>query len=416
MATPQSIRYLNKVQALNAMFRGGGMSRSDLARRLGLNRASVGYIVQDLLAEGLAVEHPEAERADGNQRSGRPGIVVSLNPAGAEFVGVEIGVDHITVAIVDLVGNECRRQSVDYATATKSPKVGLRKVTDLIHETIESLMERESRVRGICVAVPGLIRDGVVVNALMLGWRDLPLQDILQDTLGPDMKVMVENDANALAIGVTYPMPSEPTETVACLNIENGVGGGIAIGGKLFRGASGFSGEFGQLPLGGKGFCSGPFRPGHLESYIGKEAVLARYEANGGTATPDFNVFLQALEQKEKEAVKTAHDWADRLAQGLTQVIHVINPGRIVLGGSVAQIYQYVQNRVQSTVEREFLAGFPLPDIGLPSSNTGGTAFGAACLLHQFMFSIDEDIVHATGDSPMPRRSSNSRRPTRTAT
>jgi hypothetical protein len=80
----------------------------------------------------------------------------------------------------------------------------------------------------------------------------------------------------------------------------------------------------------------------------------------------------------------------------------VINPGKIVLGGSVAQIYPHVQQRVQNTVEKEFLAGFPLPDIGLPSSNTGGTAFGAACLLHQFMFSVDEEIVHATGDSPMP--------------
>ena len=409
MATPQSIRYLNKVQALNALFRGGGMSRSDLARRLGLNRASVGYIVQDLLVEGLAVEHPEAERADGTQRSGRPGIVVSLNPAGAEFVGVEIGVDHIAVAIVDLVGNECRRQSVDYATATKSPKVGLRKVTDLVHETIESLMERKSRVNGVCVAVPGLIRDGVVVNALMLGWRDLPLQNILQDSLGESMRVMVENDANALAIGVTYPMPSVPNETVACLNIENGVGGGIAIGGKLFRGAAGFSGEFGQLPLGGKGFCAGPFRSGHLESYIGKEAVLARYHANGGAPIQDFQLFLQALEQKEKEAVKTAYDWADRLAQGLTQVIHVINPGKIVLGGSVAEIYPHVRQRVQNTIEKEFLAGFPLPEIGLPPANTGGTAFGAACLLHQFMFSVDEEIVHATGDSTMPARSSNSR-------
>ena len=413
MATPQSIRYLNKVQALNALFRGDGMSRSDLARRLGLNRASVGYIVQDLLTEGLAIEHPEAERSDSNQRSGRPGIVVSLNPVGAEFVGVEIGVDHITVAIVDLVGNECRRYSIDYATATKSPKIGLRKVTELIHETIESPAERKSRVRGVCVAVPGLVRDGVVVNALMLGWRDLPLQDILQDTLGSDMKVMVENDANALAIGVTYPLPSNPNETVACLNIENGVGGGIAIGGKLFRGAAGFSGEFGQLPLGGKGFCAGPFRSGHLESYIGKEAVLARYKANGGAATQDFNVFIQALERQEKEAVKTAYDWADRLAQGLTQVIHVINPGKIVLGGSVSKIYPHVQHRVQNTVKKEFLAGFPVPDIGLPSSSNGGTASGAACLLHQFMFSIDDEIVHATGESPIPARSSNSRRTAR---
>ena len=386
------------------------MSRSDLARQLGLNRATLGYIVHDLLSEGFAREHPDAERSDGTTRSGRPGIVVDLDPNGAFFLGAEIGVDHITVSVVDLGGNEFKRQSMSYEIGNVSPDIGIHDVAELIDSVVSSLGGRKKKVRGVCVTAPGLVRDGVVVNALMLGWRDLPLQDLLQEALGKKFPVLVENDANALAIGVAYRAASEPSETLVCLNIENGVGGGIAIGGKLFRGAAGFAGEFGQLPLGGKGFCTGLHRPGHLESYIGKDAVLARYRSHGGTPTFDLPHFLLALKANDQTALRTAADWADRLAQGLTHVIHVINPGRVILGGSVAQIYPYVSKRIEDAIRKEFLEGFPLPAIELPREDAGGTAFGAACLLHQHMFSIDEQLVHSSGDDSVPTRSTNSRR------
>jgi predicted NBD/HSP70 family sugar kinase len=398
VATPRSIRYLNEVRARNALFRGGGMSRAELARRLRLNRASAGYIVDDLVHAGLARERTDRGRPSTKGRAGRPGIVIELDPGGAVFLGAEIGVDHITVVGVDLGGREFLRRSVEHATGAEASDAAIRRAAEVINVVAGSLDGKWRRVRGVCAAVPGLVRDGTVLNALMLGWRDVPLREALQAALEARVPVLVENDANALAIGVTYGVASKPSDTVVCLNIENGVGGGIVIGGALFRGATGFAGELGQLALGGEGFTKGLHRrPGHLESYIGKEAVLARYAANGGPAVTDLSRFLAALNEGDRIALRTAADWGDRLAQGLTHIVHVVNPGRIVLGGSVAPIYAVVADRVRAAMSKEFLEGFPLPTIGVSRIGAGGTAFGAACLLHQRMFSVDERLVHARG-------------------
>ena len=394
MATPQSIRYLNEVQALNALFRLGGMSRADLARRLNLNRASVGYIIQDLLTAGLVRERSGPDGGGAPVRAGRPGIVVELDPGGATFVGAEIGVDHITAVAIDLSARAFLHRSVPYATAARPPQVGIRRAAGLIQSVARSLEKGRGVIQGACVAVPALVRDGTVVNALMLGWREVPLRDLLQEALGRRVTVLVENDANALAIGETYGVASQPWDTVVCLDIENGAGGGIVIGGELFRGSTGFAGELGQLPLGGAGFASGLQRSGHLESYIGKDAVLARYRNNGGPASADLLQLLAALRARERIALRTAAEWGDRLAHGLTLVVHVVNPGRIVVGGSVAAIYPHVAERVREAMRKEFLEGFPLPDIEASRLGTAGTAYGAACLLHQRMFSVDERLVH----------------------
>ncbi|HVO18650.1 MAG TPA: ROK family transcriptional regulator [Anaeromyxobacter sp.] len=404
MATPRSIRYLNEVRALNALFRRGGMSRADLARRLNLNRASVGYIIRDLLAAGLVRERSGGAGRAARARAGRPGIVVELDSGSATFLGVEIGVDHIAVVAIDLGGKAFLRRSVEYRTSARSPAFTARRVAELVGAVARSLEGGRGRIQGVCVAIPALVRDGTVVNGLMLGWRDVPLGDLLREALGRRLPVLVENDANALAIGETYGMASNPTETVVCLDIENGAGGGIVIGGELFRGATGFSGELGQLPLGGAGFTAGRPRSGHLESYIGKDAILARYRANGGPATADLPQLLAALEARDRVARRTAAEWGQRLAHGLTLVVHVINPGRIVLGGSVAAIYPHVAERVREDMRKEFLEGFPLPAIEVSRLGAAGTAFGAACLLHQQMFSVDERLVHAQGELEGRRR------------
>ena len=402
MATPRSVRYLNEIRALNALLRAGGMSRADLSRLLGLNRSSIGYIIQDLLSDGLARERKAPSHPQGEARTGRPGIVVELDPDGATFLGAEIGVDWITVVAIDLSAREFLRRSVEYPTSARSPAAGIARTAELVNSAIATLRGREDRIKGVCVAVPALVRDGVVRNGLILGWRNVAVRRLLKQQLRVDVPVLLENDANAFAIGETYRGASARSDVVGCLLIENGAGGGIVIGGELLRGSTGFAGEFGQLPLGGEGFFSGRHKAGHLESYIGKDAVVARYRANGASPTADLQHLIAALREADPVALQTAADWGDRLAAGLIHITDVLAPGLIILGGSVAPIYTYVASRVQAAMRGEFLEGFPLPKIELSRLGPGGAAFGGACLLHQGMFSVDERVVHSQGE-PLPR-------------
>ncbi|HYD39514.1 MAG TPA: ROK family transcriptional regulator [Anaeromyxobacter sp.] len=388
MATPRSIRYLNEIRALNALLRAGGMSRADLARHLGMNRSSIGFIVEDLLADGLARERAATPGPGAARRSGRPGIVVELDPDGAAFLGVEIGVDHLTVVAVDLSARERVRRTVAYPTRDRPAAAGLARAAALVEEAVGGLRLPRTRLRGVCVAVPALVRDGVVRNALMLGWRNVPVQALLRRRLGV-VPIRVENDANAFAFGETYAGAAARADTVAFLLVENGAGGGVVIGGQLHRGASGFAGEFGQLPV------AGADGRGHLERHIGKDAVLARYRAHGAPRSADLPHLLAALRAREPAALRTAREWGDHLARGLVAITDVLAPGRIVLGGSVAPLFPHVADRVEAAMRGELLEGLPVPRVEVSRLGPEGAAFGGACLLHQSLFAVDEGRVHA---------------------
>jgi predicted NBD/HSP70 family sugar kinase len=415
VATPRSIRYLNEIQALNALFREGGMSRADLARRLRLNRSSIGFIVRDLLADRLAREG-EPARTGGVPRTGRPGIVVEIDPDGATFLGIEIGVDHVTVVAIDLAAREILRRSVAYPTGERPPATGIAKAAEMLDAAIASLGSGRSRIRGACVAVPALVREGVVRNGQMLGWRNVPLQRMLELRLGNGLPVVVENDANAFAIGETYRGAAARPDTAAFLLIENGAGGGVVVGGRLLRGSSGFAGEFGQLPLGSEWASPRADRSGRLESQVGKDAVLARYRAHGAPPSADLPHLLSALRAGDAAAQRTADEWGDSLACGLVAIADALDPGLIVLGGSVAALFPYVQARVEAAMRAALLEGFPVPRIELSALGPGGAAFGGACLLHQAMFEVDERLVHSQEGRPRrprgkERKRGRSRRP-----
>ena len=119
--------------------------------------------------------------------------------------------------------------------------------------------------------------DGVVRVAPLLGWRDVNPAERVRAVLPAGIPVMAENDANAFAIGATYRMRSAPSGVVLCLVIESGVGGGIVIDGKLFRGSHGLAGEIGHLKTpGGDGLM--------VEQLIGLRSVLREYRALTGRA------------------------------------------------------------------------------------------------------------------------------------
>ena len=401
MATPQSVRYLNEIRALNALFRSGGMSRADLARQLGLNRSTTGHIITNLMADALVVEQPNGGRGENAAKTGRPGINIEIDPSGATFLGAEIGVDRLTVVAIDLCAHEIRRISTPYPTHQQPLEAGIDRIAAMIGDVIDALPET-AQIRGLCVTLPALLdAEGRVINALILGWRDVDLKTLIIQRLAArfprlELPVTIENDANAFAIAETYRDTQHSAETVALLLIENGAGGGIVIGGRLFRGSAGFAGEFGQIVLGSEGFYAGRHKPGHLESYIGKDAVLALYRANGADPSADLDQLLAALEAGDAAAIRTARHWGGGLAIGLIQLSSVLNPGVIILGGTVAPLFRFVADEVEAAMRGEFLEGFPMPRIEVSALGLEGPALGGALIIHQRMFSIDESAIYAS--------------------
>lgn len=396
-APAQPIRYLNELRALDVLFREGAMSRADLARALGLNRSTTGSIIANLLSDALVVEdaRPEGPRPGGaTPRTGRPGIEIGLDPAGAVFVGATIEADHLVALAVDLSGAVIRKKTAPFHAARHTPARAAEAVAKLINALIAAEPNR-ARVYGACVAVPGTFRDGVLLRAALLGWRDVDLRPLIAAHLSMPLPVIVENDANAFAVAETYRGPA--AGTVAFVLIDSGAGGGIVHGGRLMRGGLGLAGEFGHLRVGRRGFAEGRGDRGTLETFVGREAVLARYRGEGGPPGARLADLVAALERGEAPALRTAAAWGHWLARGLVSIVNVVDPSLIIVGGPVGALLGFARDRVEAGMRAGLPRGVPAAPVELSRFGPEGPAYGAALMLHQRAFSVDERALYPDG-------------------
>lgn len=391
-SSPRRIRVANAVAALRQLHSAGRMSRADLARRLGLNRSSSGQIVAELTESGLVreVEAP-ATRSDAIRSAGRPGILLELVPEAAFFVGIEIGVEHISTVTIDLSGTVRSQAQVKHDSASTTVTASVARAVELAFSGLSP--EMKSRCRGVGVSAPMHISpDGRVRVAPLIGWRDLDLTRVIAEALPLRAPIMIENDANAFAIGDSY--KHGPSGVTLFLVMETGIGGGILIDGKLFRGGHGLSGEIGHMLVPGSGGVS-------LELLIGREPLLNRYRVEAAQTGVELPDFLAAVRDREPIAVTIAEDWSRHLGFTLYQACRLIDPDRIVLGGSVAALYLMVSARVAIHMATRAAVDFPGPQIVVDEDAEYGSAFGAACLLHQRFLSAESDTV-VLEDAPFP--------------
>ncbi|MFB2553535.1 ROK family protein [Ensifer soli] len=378
-SSPRRIRQANIVAALQSLYLSRGASRAELARALRMNRSSSGEIVAALTGGGY-VRETGGRETGGRLRAGRPGIMLELVPDAALFIGLEIGVEHLAAVVIDMTARILlrRKQAFDTPAAT---------VDDAVANGLAMALEAMEpgmidRCRGLGIATPAHIRvGGVVAIAPLIGWRDVPLGEIARAAVPRPMPVTVENDANAFAIGDGY--RNGGAGVTLFLLIETGVGGGVLIDGRLFRGGHGLAGEIGhtRVPCGGG-------RP--LEALIGREALVAQYRAATGQ-DGDLAALIAEVRDRVPSAVALAETWSRHLAEALLQARHLIDPDRIVLGGVVAGLYPLVAARVAAHMAAGQSVPLPPVDIVVDAEPDFGSAYGAACLLHQRFLSLDNE-------------------------
>ncbi|TJW06533.1 MAG: ROK family transcriptional regulator [Mesorhizobium sp.] len=378
------IRQNNEVAALRALHQFGRLSRAELARKLRLNRSSSGHIIASLTADGLvreAIEDPPEQ--SGHARAGRPGIKLELVPDAIFFLGVEIGVEHISTVEIDLGTNIVSTNVEPFDGRSINVEAAVDRAVRLALQSIPA--SKLERCEGLGVSTPAQMdKNGFVRLAPLLGWRNVHLAELVRDALPIRVPVLAENDANAFAIGATYGRSEVHSGVTLFLVMESGVGGGIIIDGNLFRGASGLAGEIGHLIV-----SDAPGSRRNLEQLIGLENIMAEYRKTSALSDPTFGNFLSDVQHRLPSAVSIAEEWAKALATGLVQTCRIIDADKIVLGGSVAALYPLMAARVAAHIHATQEPSFPFPLITMNDEGTVGSAFGAACMLHQRYLSLE---------------------------
>ncbi len=394
MSMPSAVRHINEVRVLDVVFRHGRVSRANIARELGITRSTASSLVAGLAEDGLLME--DTSEDDKSAGTGRPGTFVRLNPHHALFVGADIGVGRITVAAMDFAGSIVSERHFPLASHLDAKAV-LRNLSASVREVVEPLSGSYG-VKGLCVTVPGVIdKSGIVLRAPFLGWRNVPILEILTALL-PEMPVIAaENDANAFAFAENYRNRHPGGDTEVYIFLDAGIGGAIISGGQILRGHDGYAGELGHMVLGDRGFVETATLPGSFESFIGRDAILARYRHHGGGAAGDIEKFLDMAREGDAAALAAMHDWAFYLGRGLAIISNIFNPSRVVLGGPVARLFQLCAEDILRNTRRNLLDDHPVPEVVLSTLGLDGPALGGASMLHHDMISVDEDLVFRKG-------------------
>ncbi len=330
------IRRLNSSAVLDLIRQHSPIARSQIARQLALSLPTVMRITGDLLAENLV------RWSGGSQASGgRPRSLLEFNGAGYAVLGLDLGGTKMLGTVADLSG---QIQKEIYAPWRKiDPHSCLDQVCELIGELLEAPRPPGQRVRGIGVGAPGITytNEGLVTWAPSLGWRDLPLRDILQDRFG--LPAVVENDVNLAALGEYGFGAGRGAASMVLIAIGTGIGAGIVIDRQIYRGFNQSSGEVGYLPP-TPAHLGRPYAGfGALESLASGSGIQRRaaawFEMQGQNAPPglDAEMVFNAAREGQVWACQVIEETVDYLAQAVAAVSTVLDPQIVVLGGGVAR-------------------------------------------------------------------------------
>ncbi|MFC6236419.1 ROK family protein [Longivirga aurantiaca] len=355
----------------------GPVSRAEVAGLTGLTRATVGSIVDDLLAAGLVSE--QGTRAP--RGVGRPGTDLALDPSGGAGVGVEINVDGLSCVVVDLTGEVRHRASRPGDQRDKPVGTVLRTAARLVDDALRAAAADGLRVRGIGVAVPGLVdlEASVLRVAPNLGWADVPVLDRMRaasSLLWP--RASLDNEANLAALGELWSgdhaWPAAGASFVL-VNGDVGVGAGVVLEGRLHRGTRGFGGELGHLTVAPDGPECRCGARGCLEQVAGldwilRSAGLRPSSAHGADATPTL---LAALAEGEPRAVGAVEDAGASLGVGIAAIVNLFDVDAVVLGGVYAPLFPWLEAPVRAAVARRVLSARWAP-ISIAPSRLGRDA------------------------------------------
>ncbi len=383
------VRELNTSLVLEALRTRGPLSRASLSNALGLNRSTVSSVIRELLGDSL-VKEIGLESSTG----GRPGMLLDLNPNGGSAVGVEIGVDFISVILTDFTAEILWRNHVE-SHPDQGQEAILQRSEELVQAALDVGEKRDMPHIGIGVGLPGLvdIREGKLVFAPNLNWRDVPLRAMWEDRFA--LPVFVENEANAAALGEHYFGVAQDVQNLIYLSAGVGLGGGIMINGKLFRGSSGYAGEVGHMTVDPHGPLCGCGKHGCWETLVGPRAIVRRVKekvengddvlsrlADGTSSLVDVSGVVRAAEDGNEAAITALEEVGEQLGIGIANLVNAFNPQLVVLGGALSLASDFLMPSIERTVKMHTLSQ-PGEVVEIASSAHGADAcvMGAVALV-----------------------------------
>jgi predicted NBD/HSP70 family sugar kinase len=400
----KSVRHYNLGLVLSQVAEHGPRSRATLALETGLNKSTVSSIVAELIEAGLLRDVPVEERPG---TVGRPAQNVELQRDGQYVLGLEINVDYLAAWTTDLAGEVRHRSFVESDNRAAGPERALGQLAALAGEALEQPFAAGRPPLAATVAVPGLVdADGRLVVAPNLGWTSVPVADMLP----PELGVRVENEANLGAVAEHVEGAGRGLRDFAYVSGEIGIGAGVVLRGELFRGASGFAGEFGHLTIDPYGPPCGCGARGCLERLAGQEALLrlAGWDPRIRWAGPRPEwpgaMLAESAQAGHPKTLAALSQVGHTLGIAIASLVNLLDPEAVLLGGYFAPLAEWLREPIEAELRTRAPGGRRLRCQVLPARLGGEAAVrGAVALSRQAALeavALPEPYRYATSSRP----------------
>jgi predicted NBD/HSP70 family sugar kinase len=330
IGTTDQLRRNNLSNVLGLVHRSGPLSRAELTRITGLNRSTVGVVVADLADLQLVSERMPEKGA----KAGRPSPVVHIDPR-TVAIAVNPEVDAVHVGLVGLGGRVIEHIRVETVGAPSAEQV-VELATAVIAGML-SRQDRQLRVSGIGVAVPGQVRlsDGQLREATHMGWFEQPLAAMFERSTG--LPAWAANAAVlAMRAESTFGAGRGVDDLVYIIGGASGIGGGVLAGGRLLTGTAGYAGEFGHTFVRSGGNACQCGGHGCLEAEVTQQQLL---DSVGLSAAEAAGLAAALAESSDPDVVALVAKSLDLLGIVVRNAVNLFNPEVVVLSGFLAALH-----------------------------------------------------------------------------
>lgn len=272
-------------------------------------------------------------------------------------VGVDVGGTNIKLGLVHPRGFVIARSHFPTKPFSSSKKELIKAIADQIEKIISSNGLKHKEVAGVGIGLPGLINfDQGIVRFLpnIPGWKNVPLKTILERKL--KLPVFVENDVKLITLAEWKFGAGKGVKNLICMTLGTGVGSGLILDNRLYRGAANAAGELGHVPLNEQGPACNCGGYGCYERYVGNKPLFAFASEIMNKPEMTTQKMFALAEKGNKKALRFWRESATHIGNGLVGVVNLLNPELIIIGGGVSNNEKYLFPVIKEVIKKRAMS------------------------------------------------------------
>ncbi|PYG89888.1 putative NBD/HSP70 family sugar kinase [Ruminiclostridium sufflavum DSM 19573] len=325
--TPEYMKVMNRNTVLSLIVKEKSISRAAISNLTNLSKSTVSSIVEELLGENIIREKGEGIST---KLGGRKPIELVFNPSAGYIIGIDIGASKSICVICDLSGKILLKEIIQKKNYDNNNY--LYQIMQTVKE-MAARLNTEDKLIGIGVGIPGTvdIENGIALFVPKLDWVDYPIRDVLRIEFGLD--VFIDNDVNMAVYGEKWLGVGKEYNNFVFISIGDGIGSGIIIDNKIYRGHNYTGGEIGYLVLSKDALETERYTPdayGYFESVASGSAIERKF----GISCKE--VFEKAS-HNDIECIEAVNEMTEYLGMGIANIVSVLSPQAVIIGGGVSK-------------------------------------------------------------------------------